>query len=206
MTKFKVITFDCDGVMFDTEKANRAYYNDILAFLGRPPMTGEQFEYAQMQTVDKALEMLFPDKKDFEKARKYRDSKGYETYIKYMEIEPNLVAVLKYLKSLFIHTAVATNRSDTMKSVLEKNGLVSYFDKVVTALDVANPKPAPDVLFCLKDHFTIKSSEMLYIGDSKVDEASARAAGVWFAAYGDGTLDADYHISSLNEIKSIVRL
>ena len=29
MKNIKVVAFDCDGVMFDTMKANMAYYNQI---------------------------------------------------------------------------------------------------------------------------------------------------------------------------------
>ena len=203
MTAFKVIAFDCDGVMFDTYKANKAYYNDILTFFGYPPITVEQFAYAQMQTVDKSLEMLFPDPVDYAKAQEYRKTKGYAPYVRYMEMEADLLDVLAYLRPAR-HTAVATNRTDTMKSVLEIHGLQSYFDKVVTALDVDNPKPAPDVLFCLMEYFDIREDEMLYIGDSKVDETAADVARVPFAAYGNPELKADYHISRLMEIKKIV--
>ena len=35
----KVAIFDCDGVMFDTEKTNMAYYNRILEHFEQPPMT-----------------------------------------------------------------------------------------------------------------------------------------------------------------------
>ncbi len=203
MKGFAAVAFDCDGVMFDTQKANRAYYNDILAFFGRPPMSDEQFRYAQMQTVDKSLEMLFPDKNDYAAAQKYRKVHGYGPYIRYMEMEPDLVAVLAYLRDRY-STAVATNRTDTMGRVLEAHDIRAYFDKVVTALDVKNPKPAPDVLLCLLEYFGISSSELLYIGDSKVDEAAAAAAGVPFAAYDNPALDADYHIRRLSEIKTIV--
>ncbi len=203
MKRFTAIAFDCDGVMFDTQKANRAYYNDILAFFGRPPMTEEQFRYAQMQTVGRSLEMLFPDKNEYGEAQKYRKVHGYGPYIKYMQMAPDLVAVLAYLRPEY-NTAVATNRTDTMGRVLEVHEIRPYFDKVVTALDVKNPKPAPDVLLCLLEYFAIQPSEMLYIGDSMVDEIAAAAAGVPFAAYGNPELNADYHIRRLWEIKSIL--
>ncbi len=204
MNRFKVVAFDCDGVMFDTENANRSYYNDILAFLGRPPMTEEQFRYAQMQTVDKSIAMLFPDEKDYFAAQQYRKENGYAPYIRYMKMAPDLIPVLEYLRPGY-GTAVATNRTDTMQRVLEIHRIEKYFDKVVTALDVVHPKPAPDVLICLLAHFNVNAPELLYIGDSKVDEAAAEAAGVSFAACGNPELDADYHITGLGEIKAILK-
>ncbi len=203
MPPYTVIAFDCDGVMFDTKNANRTYYNDILAYFDRPPMTDEQFAYAQMQTVDESIRMLFPDPGQYEKAQAYRRNNGYEPYIGYMEMEPDLIGLLECLRPR-IRTAVATNRTDTMNSVLEIHGIAGYFDRVVTALDVKNPKPAPDVLTSLLTYFGVDASDMLYIGDSSVDTLAARAAGVPFAAYGNPALDADYHIERLRAVKDIL--
>lgn len=200
---FKVITFDCDGVMFDTENANRAYYNDILARFGRPPMTPEEFEYAQMQTVDNALARFFPDRDDFDAAQAYRKTHGYAPYIPHMEMEPDLIRLLQYCRPA-LKIAVATNRSDTMKRVLVTHGIAEYFDKVVSALDVVHPKPAPDPLVKIIDHFGIKPSEMLYIGDSTLDEKAASAAGVPLAAYRNPLLEAAYHIRHLREVMEIL--
>ena len=36
MSSYKVIAFDCDGVLFDTAESNRTYYNAIRNQLGMP--------------------------------------------------------------------------------------------------------------------------------------------------------------------------
>ena len=51
----KAVIFDCDGVMFDSQKANTAYYNRILNHLGAPDMSPSQFDFVHMHTVDEAL-------------------------------------------------------------------------------------------------------------------------------------------------------
>ncbi|MFW5908882.1 MAG: HAD family hydrolase [Desulfosalsimonas sp.] len=202
MADIKVVAFDCDGVMFDTKTANQTYYNDILTYLGKPPMTGQQFAYCQMHTVDEALAYLFPDKDEFARAQAFRKKNGYGPYIRYMKMAPDLVDVLSWCKPGF-GTAVATNRSDTMNRVLEIHGLEKYFDLVVTALDVKNPKPHPEQLIKITDHFRVSPGQVLYIGDSQVDEQAARAAGVILAACCNPSLAADYHIRRLAEIKAI---
>jgi beta-phosphoglucomutase-like phosphatase (HAD superfamily) len=55
MKDIKVVIFDCDGVMFDTVKANTAYYNSVLRHFGKPDMTPEQFAYSHMHTADDAM-------------------------------------------------------------------------------------------------------------------------------------------------------
>ena len=55
MVNFKVVAFDCDGVLFDTEQANRVYYSNILQHFGRPAVTDEQFVFVHMHTVFESL-------------------------------------------------------------------------------------------------------------------------------------------------------
>ena len=205
MRSIKVLAFDCDGVMFDTRKANQAYYNDILNHFGRPPMTPDQFFYAQMHTVDESLASLFPDPDDLQAAHALRRQTGYGPYLKYMEIEPDLKPLLdKYAGRLKF--AVATNRTDTMNRVLAINGLESYFDLVVTARDVARPKPYPDQLLKVLDFFHVSSEEILFVGDSELDEKAAKAAGVRLVAFDNPNLAGDYHIRRLKELEEIILL
>ena len=203
MTGFKVVAFDCDGVMFDTEAANRAYYNDILAHFNKPAMTDAQFAYCQMHTADQAIAHLFPDSREYAAAQALRKERGYGPYIRYMSMAPDLIDVLGWCRR-GLKTAVATNRSDTMNRVLEEHGLAGCFDLVVTALDVEHPKPHPEQLLSIMNHFEARPRELLYIGDSELDQDAARAAGVIFAACNNTGLKADFHIECLAEIKAIV--
>ncbi len=202
---YKVIAFDCDGVMFDTAAANRAYYNSLLKHLGLPPMTDQQFSYAQSHTVDKAIAFLCGRTELIEQAWEYRKTMSYLPFVKEMAMEPHLIPLLKKLR-LTYWTAIATNRTDTMERVLLEHGLEPYFDYVVCASDVTHPKPHPEELMKIAGHFNIRVSELFYIGDTEVDEAAARDAGVVFAAYRNPSLKATYHIQTLAELESILLL
>ena len=61
MKNVKAVAFDCDGVMFDTARANRFYYSHILQHFDRPAVTDEQFAFVHMHTVDESMAYLFPD-------------------------------------------------------------------------------------------------------------------------------------------------
>lgn len=203
--KIKVVAFDCDGVMFDTSNANRMYYNRILTHLGRPPLTDAQFKYAHMHTVAAALDYLLPDASLRAEAEGYRKETTYLPLIKYMVMEPYLVAFLNRLRP-GRQTAIATNRTDTMDRVLHDHRLTDCFDLVVSAQDVPRPKPAPDPLLRIIDHFGIAPEQAVYIGDSELDEHSARAAGVPLIAFGNPSLAADFHASSLKEVADLFGL
>lgn len=199
----KGVIFDCDGVMFDTTAANAAYYNRILKHCGRPPLTPAQLAYCHMHTVDNALRHLFEASGQLAQAHAYRRTTGYQAFIPMMAIEPHLKPLLRRLRP-GIKTAVGTNRSDTMPEVMEFHGLMDDFDLVVTSMDVPSPKPAPDILFRVLDTLRLEAGEAIYIGDSKVDEQAAGAAGIPLVAYRNRTLKAWRHIDSLDEVHGLV--
>ena len=200
-----VVAFDCDGVMFDSSLANQAYYNHLLEHVGLPAMTPDQFAFAHMHTVDETLAFLIRDEKLLSDARQYRMQMSYLSFIRHMVMEPTLKAVLAAIKPTF-HTAIATNRTDTMDRVLAEHGLEGQFDIVVTASDVRHPKPHPEQLNVILAHFKKQPHEMIYIGDSLLDGQAARSAGVPFIAYGNPGLEAEIHIDSLRQVKDILEL
>jgi phosphoglycolate phosphatase len=205
MKNIKVVAFDCDGVMFDTTKANIAYYNQILDHLGQPPLTPDQFAYCHSHTVDQSIEFLCNDPENIQAAQSYRKNMSYLPFLKYMVMEPDLKRLLKMLRPTY-KTAVATNRSETMDRVLKEHGLEGYFDLVVSSMDVERPKPYPDPLIKILEHFGIGPNNALYVGDSNLDEVAAKAAGMHFVAYRNRSLSAAFHINSLKEIAKILAI
>jgi len=205
MVNVKFVAFDCDGVLFDTEQANRAYYSSILQHFGRPAVTDEQFAFVHMHTVFESLAYLFPDEKTLAAAHVFRNTLDYQQYLSYLTVEPHLVSLLEKLKPQF-KIAIATNRTDTMNRLLAAFDLDGYFDLIVTAGDVERPKPHPDALLKISDHFNIPPDQVIYIGDSRLDELAARAAGMPLVAYCNQELRADYHISNLGELEELLNV
>ena len=201
----KVVAFDCDGVMFDSREANRAYYDHLLEQFCLPAMTPEQLAYVHMHTVDESLAFLMGGSVPLEAVHDYRRRLGYLPFLKYMQMEPGLVDLLERLRPRF-KTAVATNRTDTMARVLAENRIEHLFDLVICALDVTFPKPHPESLEKVADHFAVSPGEVVYVGDSQVDEAAAHAAGMSFVAYRNLELTADHHIRQLSEMGALLGL
>jgi len=205
MVDFIVVAFDCDGVLFDTEQANRIYYSNILQHFGRPAVTDEQFAFVHMHTIFESLAYLFPDEKTLAAVHVFRKTMDYQQYLGYLTVEPHLVSLLEKLKPQF-KTAIATNRTDTMNRLLAKFDLNGYFDLVVTASDVERPKPHPDALLKISDYFNIRPDQVIYIGDSRLDELAARAAGMPLVAYRNPELSAEYYVNGLNEIEGLLEV
>lgn len=203
MQRINAVVFDCDGVMFDTRATNAAYYNTILARFDLPALTDDQFAFVHMHTVDESMTYLFADARLRARAQAYRRQVSYLPFLDRMEMEPDLVALLAWLRPAY-RTAIATNRSDTMNGVLAVHGLTDAFDLVVCASDVPRPKPFPDCLQRVCDVFSLGLDQAMYIGDSKLDEMAAHAAGMPFVAYGDHSLNADFHIDRLGQVREIL--
>ena len=204
LPEIRIVAFDCDGVLFDTEAANRAYYNTILAGIGLPPMTDEQFAYVHMHTVDASLEFL-AGRENLERAHAVRRQAGYGPFIQHMKKAPYLEELLDRLDGRY-HTAIATNRSNTMNRVLNEHGLAGRFEMVVTALDVMRPKPAPEQLLKILENFRVAPGQMVYIGDSELDQAAAQSAQVPFIAYNNPQLTADAHAVDMCQVQSLLGL
>jgi len=177
----------------------------VLAYCHLPAMVPEQLAYVHMHTVDESLAYLIRDETTRNAAQVYRRQMGYQPFLKFMQMEPGLVPLLETLRPGF-KTAVATNRTDTMARVLADNHIDHLFDLVVCALDVQFPKPHPEALVKVVDHFSVGADEVLYVGDSQVDEIAATAAGIPFVAYRNPDLTADFYIQSLAEVEGIVGL
>ncbi|MBW2592377.1 MAG: HAD-IA family hydrolase [Deltaproteobacteria bacterium] len=190
-------------MLFDTQAANKAYYNHVLAHFNRSALTIEQFDYVHMHTVDAAIAYLFKDHQCIEAVHRFRESMCYTDFLKYMKIEPHLIRLLEKLNRKY-KTAIATNRSDTMELLLVEFQIKECFDLVVTSLDVGRAKPHPDPLLKILDHFGIRACQALYIGDSQVDELASAAAGIPFIAYDNMDLTAKLHIRNLKELYDIL--
>lgn len=197
------VIFDCDGVMFDSRRANINYYNYLLSRFGLPPMTNDKIDFVHSYTADESVRHIFEGTPYLEQAMVLKANVDYTPFIRDMVVEPGLKELLNELRPR-AGLGIATNRSTTIGKVLEYHGLDGFFDIVVSSLDVKNPKPHPESLLKILDFFKISPIEALYIGDSRLDYLSARSAGVIFTAYRNRELDADYHVDSMMEILDIV--
>ncbi len=203
MSSLKLVVFDCDGVMFDSIAANKAYYNDILANFGHPPMDDEELGYVHVQHVTDSIRFIFRKyPADYAAAEKFRRGLDYSPYLKFMRMEPDLPEFLEFLQPDY-RTAISTNRSTTMATVLEIFGLARYFDKVVTALDVVHSKPHPEALHQIFAHFGLTAAEAIYIGDSHVDLEHSQAVGLRMIAFKNNLLPAAFHVQSFMEITKL---
>lgn len=200
LTNIRGLIFDCDGVLFDTRDVNRHYYNHILMTLGLEPMSREDEEYSFMHTVDAAITRIIPEHLR-QQARKVQDRMVYNDFLARMIPEPGLVELLQALKDKGILMAINTNRKNSMELVLERFDLTHYFYPVMTAAKVARPKPDPEGVHQIIQAWGLPTSELAYLGDSDVDQATTANAGVPFWAYKNRSLQAELYVDNFHQLQ-----
>ena len=194
--KIHCVIYDCDGVLFDSIEANKKLYNDLCALVGRAPLSEEEVKYVHTHTVYETIHLIFGkdnglEKKALDSLKKEIDLRDYIVYLK---MEPYLLQMLNLLKTNGILRAINTNRTTSMKHIMERFGLWPFFDLVVTALDVKNPKPDPESIEKILQHFNLKKEETVFVGDSEVDQQTAKSSGVRFIAYKNREIASDVYI------------
>ncbi|NPA48567.1 MAG: HAD family hydrolase [Thermodesulfobacteria bacterium] len=201
----KLLVFDCDGVLFDSREANRAYYNAICEALGRPPMTEEEFRYVHMQTAENSVRFLFREHPELlDQALKFQRNFSYDPFLPLMKPEPGLKELISEVRPP-LKTAISTNRTTTMGRLLEIFGLDPLFDLVVTALVSPRPKPHPEALKIILDHFEVSPDEVLYVGDSEVDLKLTKSLGVPLVAFKNPSLEAEFFVQNFFELRDLLR-
>ena len=182
--KVRCVIYDCDGVLFDSFEANTKLYNDFCVKMGREPLRPEEMGYVHTHTVYEAIHFIFGRDKEMEKrALELLKQIDLREYIVYLKMEPNLLQTLDRLKEKGIIRAISTNRTTSMKHIMERFSLWPFFDMVVTALDVKNPKPHPESIEKIIQAFNLNKEEAVFVGDSEVDQQTARSSGIKFIAY-----------------------
>ena len=194
------IVFDCDGVLFESRKANLAYYNTVLNHFGESPVEESDQRKAHLchtAASTYVFTQLLGEERTPE-ALSLAAEIDYRQFIPYMKPEPGIKEDLYQLAGSY-PLAVATNRGYSMPSILEHFGLSGYFQTVVTSRDVEHPKPAPDMLHEAARRLQYATHELLFVGDSELDQVAALSAGMPFAIY-RGDLQADVRLKHHREL------
>ncbi len=203
--KVKCVIYDCDGVLFDSLEANRRLYNDLCASVGRGLLEEDEIDYVHCHTVYQAIHHIFRSDGDQEKkALELLKGVDLKKYIVYLKMEPHLLETLTLLKEKGFLRAISTNRTTSMPHVMDRFKLWPYFEMVVTALDVENPKPHPESLQKIMKAYTLEKEETVFVGDSEVDQQTAASAHIKFVAYKNREIPSDGFIEDHLDLLNLI--
>lgn len=204
MNGVRGVIFDCDGVLFESRRANLAFYNAVLNYFGEAPVRLEETERTHLchtAASPRVLEVLLGSERAVA-GLAYAASLDYRQFIPFMTPEPDLQPSLAQLAQA-MPLAVATNRGGSVREVLRHFALQDYFSVVVTSKDVPAPKPSPDMLLLALERLRLAPAQVVFVGDSELDQAAARAAGIGFVAY-KGMVEGDYAVQGHQELVNLL--
>lgn len=208
MTQKKAFIFDLDGVIVDTAKYHFLAWKKIATELGIE-FTEEHNELlkgvSRVRSLDIILE-LGNKKASQEDKNKWLTQKN-EDYLSQLvdmdasEILPGVFKVLQFLKEKNQPIALGS-ASKNARPILEKTGILSYFDAVVDGNDVTNAKPDPEVFLIAAELLKVKPEDAIVFEDSVAGIQAANIAMMTSIGIGNETIlhEAKYVFRDFNAI------
>ena len=180
MNKYKLLLFDLDGTLCDTdEMVVQTMFAIYKQYKPRKIRTREELYYFSGPPIYETLKNEFPDYSPDEMydAFKKISKDFYQPFVKAYE---NEVAVLKALKEKGYLLGVVTNKGRPLTIYsLEICHIEDLFDVIISADDVRIPKPDPTGVYQAMKALNIKNKrDVLYIGDNDIDYVTAKNSGV----------------------------
>ncbi|QTD38344.1 beta-phosphoglucomutase [Polaribacter batillariae] len=204
----KAFIFDLDGVIVDTAKYHYLAWKKLANELGFE-FTKEQNELFKGVSRKRCLEILLEIGK-IEATQEQFDTWMIEKnvdYLKYIEtmdaseILPDVPKILDYLKNRKYRIALGS-ASKNAQPILEKVGLISYFDAIIDGNNVTKAKPNPEVFLLAAKQLGVNSSDCVVFEDAVAGVQAANSAKMISIGIGDAKVlsEAKYNFNDFTEI------
>lgn len=180
----ELVMLDADGVLFESDRSNVAYYNEIFRIVGEPPLTPAEERLCVFMSAREVFEL----RAGGDSARMARIGKVaaeidfapfFDLLRPPLELRPFLLEMRRRYR-----LGLATNRSATVPGLIEHLNLAGLFEAVACLQERVRPKPAPDILHLCLERAGVDARHAVYVGDSQIDHEAAQAAGVRFIGVG----------------------
>ncbi len=217
----RAVVVDLDGTMIDTVGDIATAANRMRASLGFAPLPDEIIKNFVGKGIPNLVSQTLKDVVGEVGATALKVAIGvFERHYEQCAtdsfvIYPGVLEGLSALQAAGFRLGCITNKAEKFTlPILEKAGLLRYFEIVVSGDTVAERKPHPLPVLHAAQFFNVEPSQLLMIGDSHSDAKAARAAGspTFIVTYGynEGEqlrgLDCDAFLLELPEALKFVKL
>ncbi|MCB2261660.1 MAG: HAD-IA family hydrolase [Candidatus Thiosymbion ectosymbiont of Robbea hypermnestra] len=186
--RFRLIVFDWDGTLMDSEAKIVACIQAAFADLGKPPPGREAARNVIGLGIADATAEIWPEA---DAADKSRIAERYRFHYRIANrlpspLFPGAQELLDWLLERGFLLAVATGKSRRgLDLVFDETGLADRFHTTRCA-DESHSKPHPEMLLQIMDELGVDGARTLMIGDTEYDMRMARGAGTDALAVGYG--------------------
>ncbi len=193
MTK-KAFIFDLDGVIVDTAKYHFLAWQKLAQELGiefTPEHNEELKCVSRVRSLDiiLALGNIEASQEDKNKwlTQKNEDYLSYLVDMDESEILPGVLPVLEFIKEKKQLIALGS-ASKNARPILEKTGILPFFDAIVDGNDVSNAKPDPEVFLRAAQLLNVSNENAIVFEDSVAGIQAANTANMISIGIGDATI------------------
>jgi beta-phosphoglucomutase len=204
----KGFIFDLDGVIVDTAKYHYLAWKKLANELGFE-FINAQNELFKGVSRKRCLEILLKignreaTQVEFD-AWMVEKNVDYLKYIENMdasEILPDVPKILEFLKKNNIPIALGS-ASKNAHSILEKVGLLHYFDTIVDGNNVTKAKPDPEVFLLAAKELGVHAANCIVFEDAVAGLEAANSAKMISIGIGDSDIlsEAQFNFRDFTEI------
>lgn len=192
MGRFNAIIFDLDGTLVHSAPDLQAAANAALTGLGRPPLDLTTVTSFVGNGVEKLMERCLATgggvTPDLLAVALTRFRRHYDANLTTLTRPyPGVVDCLARLRHAGCKLAVCTNKPvGPARTICDQLQLDGFFHAITGAEPGLPRKPDPQPLLATVTRLGVPAAETLYVGDSDVDFATARNAGIAFRLFSGG--------------------
>jgi phosphoglycolate phosphatase len=169
------VIFDLDGTLLNSRKTILRCLNTTLAEYGFETFADEDLYSLIGMDLMEILKLKGANRPE---VRERYTEIQFQTYQEDMTVYEGVLDLLKRLESAGYRMAAATMRRGFIaREVSSGLGLIKFFDTVVGADEVPEPKPSPHHTLRACEILDIRPENCIMVGDSELDILSAKAAG-----------------------------
>lgn len=178
----KVVIFDMDGVLVDTEPVYRRLSEELYKRLGIELTEEEQYAFAGSVSKDKwtSLRNRFNLKQSIEELGKMSSGIKYE----YLANKENEIPKIKGIDELILSLkdrgikicVASSSRKENVEVILTKTKLIKYFDYIISGSEVQKGKPNPEIFLKAADKLNADITDCVVIEDTRNGVRAAKAA------------------------------
>ena len=185
----QAVTFDLDGLMFNTEELYQEVGGTILTRRGKQ-ITGELLNQMMGRKSHIALGVMI-DWHQLDDTPEQLAAESAEIFggllPERLAPMPGLLDLLAALEAAGMPKAIATSSGRAfVEVVLSQFNLAPRFDFILTGEDVEQGKPAPDVYLLAARRHGVPPAAMMVLEDSHIGSQAAVAAGAYAVAVPHG--------------------